>query len=76
MFALMMIQLEQKNGLSEVAGRVLVAEMRGGSLPRQICVIVAVTNMIITGRWEREKKRRATAGRRKERACVRFAACR
>lgn len=66
----------KKNGLSAFAGRVLVGGMRGGSLPGQICVIVAVTNMIITGRWEREKKRRVTAGRRKERACVRFAACR
>lgn len=41
----------------------VVAEMRGGSLPGQICVIVAVTNMIITGRWEREKKRRVTEKR-------------
>lgn len=32
-----------------------MAEMRGGSLPGQICVIVAVTNTIITGRWEREE---------------------
>lgn len=31
--------------------------MRGGSLPRQICVIVAVTNPIITARRERERER-------------------
>lgn len=34
----------------------LVAEMHGGSLPGQICVIVAVTNTVITARREREKE--------------------
>lgn len=49
--------------------------MRGGSLPRQICVIVAVANPIITARRERKRERekwRVTAGRRKQRACVKL----
>lgn len=31
--------------------------MRGGSLPRQVCVIVAIANTIITGRRGRESER-------------------
>lgn len=56
----------------------LVAEMLGGSLPGQICVIVAVTNMIITGRWEREREEEEgdSGEEEKKRACVKFAACR
>lgn len=34
-----------------------MAEERGGSLPRQVCVIVAVANTVITGRRRRERER-------------------
>lgn len=59
----------KKNGLSAFAGRVLVGGMRGGSLPGQICVIVAVTNMIITGRWEREEEEGDSGEEKREGVC-------
>lgn len=59
---LLMIQLENRFGRSTFAGLVLVAEMRGGSLPRQVCVIVAIANTIITGRRGRESERERSGG--------------
>lgn len=54
--------LEKRFGGSTLAGRVLVAEERGGSLPRQVCVIVAVANTVITGGRRRERKRERERG--------------
>lgn len=63
-----MIQLEQqqqqqKRALARVQDVCWWRAMRGGSLPGQVCVIVAVTNMIITGRWEREEEEEEEGGR-------------
>lgn len=52
---------------------VKLSEVRSRSLPRQICIIVAVTNAIITGvDCRTETGERNDRRKRKERVCVNF----
>ena len=52
---------------------VKLSEVYSGSLPRQICIIVAVTNAIITGAHRRTERGGGWEERRKDRLCVNFA---